>query len=144
MFTIHTFTISVILILKYKNLTLDFLEDIDIKNKLIILSNLLLGILAIIIQTLTLFYYVDKLSLVITFLSFISLLAYFAISIYSLTRTFKLILTTRKLQSAEEYNHSLRVLHDSVRAFKHDFDNMVTTIGGYIKTNDMEGLENIT
>ena len=32
-------------------------------------------------------------------------------------------------------------MHDSVRGFKHDFDNIVTTIGGYIKTNDMEGLE---
>lgn len=32
-------------------------------------------------------------------------------------------------------------MHDSVRGFKHDFDNIVTTIGGYIKTNDMKGLE---
>ena len=30
---------------------------------------------------------------------------------------------------------------DDVRAFKHDFDNIVTTIGGYIMTNDMEGLK---
>ena len=35
----------------------------------------------------------------------------------------------------------MRILHDNVRAFKHDFDNIVTTIGGYIKTNDMEGLK---
>ena len=33
-------------------------------------------------------------------------------------------------------------MHDSVRSFKHDFDNIVTTIGGYINTNDMEGLKN--
>lgn len=32
-------------------------------------------------------------------------------------------------------------MHDSVRGFKHDFDNIVTTIGGYIKTNDMDGLK---
>ena len=32
-------------------------------------------------------------------------------------------------------------MHDNVRGFKHDFDNIVTTIGGYIKTNDMEGLK---
>lgn len=140
-FTMYIFTIIVILLLKHKNLKLEFLEDIDRKNKAIIISNLFFGILAIITQSIILFYYVDKLPILITFLSFISLFAYFAISIYSLTRIFKLILTTRKLQSAEEYNHSLRVLHDSVRSFKHDFDNMVTTIGGYIKTNDMNGLE---
>lgn len=140
-FTLYLFSLLVILILRYKNLKLNFLEDIDVKNKFVIIANLFFGILAIITQTIILFYYVDTLPILITFLSFISLFAYFAISIYSLTRTFKLILTTRKLQSAEEYNHSLRVLHDNVRSFKHDFDNMVTTIGGYIKTNDMKGLE---
>ena len=87
-------------------------------------------------------YYIDKLPLIITFLSCISLLAYFGISVYSLTKVMKLTLTTRKLESAEEYNKTLHILHDNVRGFKHDFDNIVTTIGGYIRTNDMEGLKN--
>ena len=142
-FTIYVFVLIIILILKYKNLKFDFSEDefIDKRNKIIIIFNLLLGIFTIIVQSITIFYYVDKLPVIITFLSFISLLAYFAVSIYSLTRIVKLILTTKKLQSEEEYNRSLRILHDSVRGFKHDFDNIVTTIGGYIKTNDMEGLK---
>jgi len=140
-FIVYIVIFLIIFILRHRKLKLDFLEDIDKKNKFIIISNLFFGILAIITQSIVLFYYVDKLPIFITFFSFISLLVYFAISIYSLTRTFKLILTTRRLQSAEEYNHSLRVLHNSVRSFKHDFDNMVTTIGGYIKTNDMDGLE---
>ena len=141
MCTIYIFTIIINLILKVKNIKVTILEDIDNKNKVMILLNLLSGILAIIIQSIILFYYVDKLPVFITFLSFISLLAYFAISIYSLTRIFKLILTTRKLESAEAYNNTLHILHDNVRGFKHDFDNIVTTIGGYIKTNDMNGLK---
>lgn len=141
MLIMYIFTVLAIIFLKIKNLKLYFLEDIDKKNKLIIIVNLFFGIIAIIIQSITLFYYVDKLPILITFLSFISLLAYFAISIYSLTRVFKLILTTRKLESAEAYNNTLHILHDNVRGFKHDFDNIVTTIGGYIRTNDMEGLK---
>lgn len=141
MCTIYIFTIIINLILKVKNIKVTILEDIDNKNKVMILLNLLSGILAIIIQSIILFYYIDKLPVFITFLSFISLLAYFAISIYSLTRIFKLILTTRKLESAEAYNNTLHILHDNVRGFKHDFDNIVTTIGGYIKTNDMNGLK---
>lgn len=43
-------------------------------------------------------------------------------------------LANRKSKFVEQYN-------DSVSAFKHDFDNIITTIGGYIKTNDMEGLK---
>ncbi len=133
--------VILIFIIKNRNLKLSFMDNIDKKSKFIIFSNLILGLLTIILQCITLFYYVDKLPIIITFSNAICLVLYFAINIYSLTRIFKLILTTRKLQSAEEYNHSLRVLHDSVRSFKHDFDNMVTTIGGYIKTNDMGGLE---
>lgn len=139
---IYLLTFIIILILKRKNIKLKFLEYIDKKNKFIIISNLCLGILAIIIQSITLFYYVDALPNTITFLSFISLISYYAVSIYSLTRILKLISTTKKLESAEEYNKTLRILHDNVRGFKHDFDNIVTTIGGYIRTNDMEGLKN--
>ncbi len=142
-FTVYFLAFIIVLILKYKNLNLDLSDDeiIDKKNRIIIILNLSFGILAIILQSVTLFYYVDRLPVIITFLSFISLLAYFAFSIYSFTRIVKLILTTNKLQSEEEYNRSLKILHDSVRGFKHDFDNIVTTIGGYIKTNDMKGLK---
>lgn len=134
------FTIS--LIVKNKKFYLDILEDIDKRNKYIIGSNLVLGFFTLAIQAVITFYYTDVLPILITFLSFISLLAYFAISIFSLTRVMKLTLTTRKLESAEEYNKTLHILHDSVRGFKHDFDNIVTTIGGYVRTNDIEGLKN--
>lgn len=139
--TIYILATLLIILLKYKkNLRLNFLEDIDNRNKSIILLNLFLGIITLIFQSIILFYYVDNLPVIITFFSFVSLFLYFGISIYSLTRIFKLISTTQKLESAEEYNNTLRILHDNVRGFKHDFDNIVTTIGGYIKTEDMEGL----
>lgn len=132
----------IIIILKNKNLRITFLDNIDKKTKYMLFSTLILGIITIIVQSIIAIYYIDKLPILITFLSFISLIVYFVISIYSLTRAFKLILTTQKLQSAEEYNNTLRILHDNVRGFKHDFDNIVTTIGGYIKTEDMDGLKN--
>ncbi len=128
-------------IIKYRKLNLEILEDLDNKNKYIIIANLAFGLVTLLIQAIITFYYTDKLPVIITFLSFLSLLAYFCISIYSFTRIMKLTLTTRKLQSAEEYNNTLRILHDNVRGFKHDFDNIVTTIGGFIRTDDMEGLK---
>ena len=128
-------------IIKKRSLKIKFIDDIDKKSKLIIFSNLLLGLLTLFVQTFIAIYYIDKLPILITSLSFISLIAYFGLSIYSLTRVFKLTLTTRKLESAEEYNNTLHILHDNVRGFKHDFDNIVTTIGGYIRTEDMNGLK---
>lgn len=131
-----------ILILKARNIKINILEDIDTRNKNIILANFIFGIFTLIIQACITFYYVDNLPIIITFLSFISIFAYFSVSLYSITSVTKLTLTTQKLESAKAYNKSLHILHDNVRGFKHDFDNIVTTIGGYVRTNDMEGLKN--
>ena len=130
------------LILKYRKIKVSFTENIDTKTKLIIIANIILGIFSITTQSIIMFYYINNLPIIISFLNFLTSLAYFSISIYSLTRAFKLLSTTQKLESAEEYNHTLHILHDNVRGFKHDFDNIVTTIGGYIKTEDMKGLKN--
>lgn len=137
----YLFVLILILFLKNKNLKLNILDDIDKKNKYIIFVNFALGILALIVQSFITFYYLDMLPISMTFLSFVSLLAYFSINIYSLTRVMKLNLTTKKLESAESYNNTLHILHDNVRGFKHDFDNIVTTIGGYVRTEDMKGLK---
>ena len=129
------------LLLKYKHSTLTIFDDLDRKSKLIIFINLILGLFAITLQLIITFYYSNSMPVIITFFSFLSLLAYFAISIYSLTRVMKLSIKTQELESSEAYNKSLSILHDSVRGFKHDFDNIVATIGGYVKTDDMEGLK---
>ena len=132
----------IILILRLKKCSINLIDyDIDRKSQNVLLFNLLVGIITLCTQLIINFNYIDSLPIIITFLSFLSLLAYFSVSIYSLTRVIKLVLTTQKLQNAEEYNKTLTILHDSVRGFKHDFDNIVTTIGGYIKTNDMDGLK---
>ena len=131
----------IILLLKYYKIKLEIFDDIDKKSKNILLINSILGFMALAIQLIITIYYTDILPVVITFLSFLFLLAYISISIYSLTRVIKLTQTTKRLENAEEYNKTLRILHDNVRGFKHDFDNIVTTIGGYIKTNDMNGLK---
>ena len=126
---------------KKKNISITLFDEIDKKNKKIIYANLGFGIFTLLIEATITVYYIDNLPLIITFLSFLSMLVYFSISIYSLTRVMNLAFTTQKLQNAEEYNKTLTILHDNVRGFKHDFDNIVTTIGGYVQTNDMEGLK---
>lgn len=137
----YFFAFIIIQILKIRNLKIILFEDIDKKTKTIIFINFIFGALTLVLQLYISVFYIEQLPIMITFLSCLSLLAYLTISIYSLTRVMKLTLTTKKLESAKEYNKALRNLHDNVRGFKHDFDNIVTTIGGYIRTNDMKGLE---
>ncbi len=142
-YVVIMYTVVTIIIYMIKNIhfKINFLDDIDKKTKFIIFLNFIFGIIMIIVQSIIAVYYIDKLPIIITFLSFISLLVYFVLNIYSLTKAFDLTLTRRKLESTKEYNNTLHILHDNVRGFKHDFDNIVTTIGGYIKTEDIEGLK---
>lgn len=122
-------------------LDLLFKEDFTHKNKKIIIANLIFGFFTLGVQLIITTFYTDALPIAITLLSFISLLTYYFISLNSLTRTMKLQITAKNLETAESYNNSLSILYDNVKAFKHDFDNMVFTIGGFVSTNDMEGLK---
>ncbi len=142
-FALLTYSIVFIfnLIIKYKNFTINVLEDFDKKSKAIIIFNFIFGFICIFLQGILSVKYIDILPIEFTFFNFICLLIYFVLSFFSLAKVMSLSTTTKKLESAEEYNKTLHILHDNVRGFKHDFDNIVTTIGGYIKTNDMEGLE---
>ena len=49
--------------------------------------------------------------------------------------------TKDDLEQEKQYNKTLQILHDNIRAFKHDFANIISGIGGYVETNDMEGLK---
>lgn len=130
------------IVLKYRKISIQILDDFDKKNKSIITLNFIFGFFNIIVQGILTVNYTDILPIQFTFFNFVSLSLYFGLSFFSLAKIISLTTTEKKLESAEEYNKTLHILHDSVRGFKHDFDNIVTTIGGYVKTNDMEGLKN--
>lgn len=117
------------------------LENLTKKNKILFIVNTLLGIIAIGTQFYLISFYSDKMPIGITIVSILSLFAYFFISIYSLLNTTKLETTSRNLTEAQLYNKTLSLLHDKMRGFKYDFHNIVQGIGGYISTNDMEGLK---
>lgn len=70
-----------------------------------------------------------------------SLLLYFSLTIYALARTDTLDKTKEDLANAQLYNQTLTILHDNIRGFKHDFNNIVQAIGGYVALNDMDGLK---
>ena len=113
----------------------------DKRTSLTIIINLTLGILTLIIQAFLNFRYRNSIPIIFTLFNFALLFAYILTSFYSLTKAMKLDITTRDLENAESYNNSLTVLYDNVKGFKHDFDNMVNIIGGYIQVNDIDGLK---
>jgi len=86
-------------------------------------------------------YYNNTLPTTIVLLNLVSLIAYFTISITSFIRTAQLELTNQTLEQEKAYNKTLSALHDELRGIKHDFDNILQAIGGYIAVGDMEGLK---
>mgnify|MGYP002658730594 FL=1 len=77
----------------------------------------------------------------LVFLTLFIVSLYFAISIFSLIRTNKLEETTQNLEEQKMYNKTLSTLHDNIRGFKHDFNNIIQAIGGYISVGNMDGLK---
>lgn len=114
---------------KQLNFNISVLDNIDRKSKVIILINLLLVILSIGTQFFIIGFYNDVLPVLIVLLSIFSLIIYFLLSIFTLTRTTQLQIANENLEEAQLYNKSLKILHDNVRAFKHDFSNIVQAIG---------------
>ncbi len=111
------------------------------KHKILFVINTVLGILTICAQLYLISFYSNTMPIIITIISIVGLFAYFFISLYSLFNTNQLETTTQDLEEAQLYNKTLTLLHDGMRGFKHDFNNIVQGIGGYIETNDMEGLK---
>lgn len=106
-----------------------------------LIINLLIGTLAIAVQFFIEKRYIDYMPIHLVIISLLVLITYFIISIISLFRTSKLESTTEKLEQEQLYNKTLGLLYDNIRGFKHDFNNIVQGIGGYISTNNMEGLK---
>jgi len=129
---------------KFRNIkfSFDLFDTLDKHTIRILYANIFVGFLALGIQLINTTFYMDIVPIIITLLSFILLIAFLVLSVYSFTRMIKLANTRRDLESAEEYNKSLEILYDNVKGFKHDFDNIVSTLDGFIVNNDINGLKN--
>ena len=128
-------------IINYFKVNIDIFENMNSKSKILSCLNFLLLIVVLVMQFYLIAFYSNTLPFYISFFSTLGLIAYFAVSMYNLISTSKLAYTTRALENAENTIHTTKILHDQVRSFKHDFDNIVNSIGGYVVNEDMEGLK---
>lgn len=128
-------------LIKYFKLNIQIFDNLNSKTKILLIINALLLIIVLGLQFYLIVFYSNIMPLPITIISVIALIAYFVISIYSILNASKLAVTTRNLENANNTIHSLTILHDQVRSFKHDFDNMVNSIGGYVVNEDIDGLK---
>lgn len=129
------------LVLKNFHINISILDNVSKNRKRTLFLNLFLAVFAITTEFFLSVFYSSTLPLFIVLLNIMSLLAYFVVSITTFIRTAQLETTMQNLEEEKSYNKTLTILHDKIRGFKHDFDNIVQAIGGYVETNDMEGLK---
>ncbi|MBQ3409515.1 MAG: GHKL domain-containing protein [Clostridia bacterium] len=115
--------------------------NVKMSLKVTLIINFILGITTMVLETYMLSTHIDKIPLLLTLAIIISTFIYFIIAMYSLIRTNILEKTEEDLENEKIYNKTLTLLHDNIRGFKHDFNNIVQAIGGYVALNDMNGLK---
>ncbi len=147
---IHRIILSIILysslyliyrLAKYFKLNLYTFNYLKEKLNLTLSFNLIFGIIAFGVQVYMSSLYSDYMPFYITLINLGVLLVYLIFSMYSLVRTASLERTKQNLEQTQQYNKTLTIMHDNIRAFKHDFNNIITTLGGYVQTDDMVGLK---
>ena len=106
------------------------------KNSIIILIS---SIFIICIQLFLIIFCIVKNSPIISiFLNFTLIILYCFITIYYILYIKKIYSDLNKYKA---YNETLLTLYDNIKSFKHDFNNIIYTIGGFINTNDTKNLK---
>ena len=140
-FVVYCINYLIYILLKYFKLAIPKFEILDKKKKTLLALNIIFGIILIASQIYVMTFFGFELPFFVVLLSVLSLIVYFIISMYTIFATSELETTSMKLEEAQLYNKTLQILHDNIRAFKHDFWNIVQGIGGYVGKDDMEGLK---
>lgn len=128
-------------ITKAKNTSITINESIpsDEHKRILLLS--ILGLLALTLQLWQSIYYSNKIPIILNIGNTISILLYFTLSISNIMKISHINKSNSDIAVLQEYNSTLKILNDDVRAFKHDFNNIIQSIGGFIAKKDLEGLE---
>lgn len=128
-------------IIKKHNFSLSYLGSLDKHTKKLLFINLILASVIIAFQFVLIFYFTDVNSMIINIVNIIILIAYFVISVISFISTTQLSITAENLEHEQLSKQSLQILYDDIRGFKHDFGNILNSMGGYISVGDISGLQ---
>ena len=131
-------------IVKIKNISVKINEHLtkENRNKIILLS--IIGCMLIFFNAIEMTMYISNFPYSIFLLDIVSLIVYFYMSIQSVIRITKLEELDEKIHNLETYNKTLSIMYDSIRGFRHDFTNFVQALNGYVQTNDIEGIKQMS
>jgi len=119
-------------------------KNIEITKSNIELVNIIVTFFVLLPNLIMVIYYYDKKTLpfIIIVINILAIIAMFFISLYNTQRGIKLVQAEEELLTEKTYNKTLEDLVDGLRTFKHDYNNTLQTMYGYILTDNMSELKN--
>ena len=137
----YSIILLIYIILKKLNFNIKLLDIRSSKQNFMLTLNSILGIITITFQMYISIYYMHLLPFIMVIISISTLILYFIINLYCIISTNKLNIARQNLEETRLMNKTLTILNDKIRAFRHDFNNIIQALGGYIQAKDMDGLE---
>lgn len=114
---------------KHLKLNITLFTNLNKKDSFSILSTVILGFITIFLQLYITAFYNNVLPGAIILLSIMCLVAYVFVSIFNIVKTKELEVANRDIKNLKLYNNTLKIMYDNIRAFKHDFHNIMNSIG---------------
>lgn len=139
-FCIYIFYIFFYLIFKKFKSSAKILDSFPKKTKILLILNCILAMLAMVPNLILMANNIKNkwTELYLLFAMFI----FFSISIYTVFKSNELEVAKQDLENSKLYNKTLSLLVDNLRTFKHDYNNVIQAIGGYINPSpNIEGLK---
>lgn len=126
---VYTCLTIMLVFFKHFEINTTLFTNLNKKDYFSILSTVILGFVTIFLQLYITAFYNNILPGFIILLSIMCLVAYVFVSIFNIIKTKQLEVANRDIKNLTLYNNTLKIMYDNIRAFKHDFHNIMNGIG---------------
>jgi two-component system sensor histidine kinase AgrC len=114
---------------KHFKVNISLFTHLNKKDYISILGTVILGFITVFLQLYITAFYNNILPHSVILLSIACLIAYFFVSLFNIIKTKQLEIANRDINNLQLYNNTLKIMYDNIRAFKHDFHNIMNSIG---------------
>lgn len=133
--------LSILLIIKRMDISIEKLKNISRREIIKILGIAIVALLAIYVQAIEYDTRSFLKSLEFCVLNTVTIILFFFVMISNISKTREIRSASVYIDNLEGYNRNLTEMNDSIRGVKHDLNNIVQAINGYIMVNDFISLK---
>lgn len=126
---VYTCLFIILQLFKYFKVNITLFTNLNKKDSISMLITVGLGFVTIFLQLYITAFYNNILPHSVILLSIACLIAYFFVSLFNIIKTKQLEIANRDINNLQLYNNTLKIMYDNIRAFKHDFHNIMNGIG---------------